>query len=96
MTPSQDHSQRPHSALFIIKIPPNSHFDAKVSSEYCCDYLNVYVDDVLVIQRVRSDAWTSYSINLTQGEHKIRWSYMKDDSSYRGSDAAWIDNISIQ
>jgi outer membrane protein assembly factor BamB len=90
------HNQRSDvefSGLFATTV---LSFDAKVSSESCCDYLNVYVDDVLVIQRVISDTWTSYSINLTQGEHKIRWSYIKDGSAVSGSDAAWIDNISIQ
>lgn len=70
-------------------------FDANVSSESCCDSLNVYIDDVLVTQRITTSTWTTYSITLTQGEHKIRWSYSKDGSVSSGSDAAWIDNITI-
>ena len=70
-------------------------FDAKVSSESCCDYLNVYLDDVLVLQGITTNSWMTYSINLPSGEHKIRWSYVKDSSASYGSDAVWIDNISI-
>lgn len=89
---NSQHSDVEFSSLFATTV---LSFDAKVSSESCCDYLGVYVDDVLVTQRLISNTWTSYSINLTQGEHKIRWSYIKDGSSVSGSDAAWIDNISI-
>ena len=71
-------------------------FDAKVSSESCCDTLRVYLDDVLVMQGITYGTWTNYSINLPQGEHIIRWSYAKDSSYASGSDSAWIDNIIIK
>lgn len=89
---NSQHSDVEFSGLFATTV---LSFDAKVSSESCCDYLGVYVDGVLVTQRLISNTWTNYSINLTQGEHKIRWSYSKDSSASSGSDAAWIDNISI-
>ena len=78
-----------YSALFV---QGNFTFDAKIDAESCCDSLRVYVDDVHEMSISNSD-WTSYTFDLSQGEHLIEWRYTKDGSVDTGEDAAWIDNV---
>lgn len=67
-------------------------FDAKVSSESCCDHLYVYVNDVQMLQ-IRNGDWANYSINISAGETTIEWRYTKDGSVSNGEDSAFIDNL---
>ena len=70
-------------------------FNYYLESESCCDYLQVYVDDQLSQQLSTQGGWTQVSFNLTQGTHKIRFTYHKDGSVSYGADAAWIDNLRV-
>ena len=67
-------------------------FDAKVSSESCCDMLRVYVNDEQVLL-VRNGDWSTYSIAISQGETVVEWRYDKDGSVSNGEDSAFIDNL---
>lgn len=70
-------------------------FARKVSSEQCCDYLRFYIDGMMQGQWSGEQPWQMYSFVLTAGSHTLRWSYEKDLSTASGSDAAWIDAISL-
>lgn len=39
--------------------------------------------------------WRQYKHRLDAGRHTLRWRYQKDHSTSRGSDCAWIDDISL-
>ena len=40
--------------------------------------------------------WWSFSqYEVTEGEHTFKWLYIKDVNTFRGSDCAWIDLISL-
>lgn len=67
-------------------------FDALVLSESCCDRLRVYVDDELRMDTT-SQQWGNYSIELDNGDRKVRFEYSKDGSVSYLEDAVWIDNL---
>lgn len=68
-------------------------FDYKTSTESCCDYLKVYVDDNLIRSFSSTTSWRTYEIDLAPGTHTLKWEYYKDGSVSSGDDAVWVDNI---
>jgi len=71
-------------------------FDAFVSSESCCDRLEVYVDNVYRLTVNNNNQWQLQSLSISAGFHTIKFVYQKDGSSAAGLDSAWIDNIRVQ
>ena len=71
-------------------------FDALVSSESCCDRLEVYVDGVYQLRVNSNEQWQPQSLLIDAGFHTIKFVYQKDGSAFYGSDAVWIDNIRVQ
>jgi len=70
----------------------NFNFKAKVDSEGCCDSLEIYADDIYLL-RITGNEWQSKSIELSSGEHVIKFRYQKDSSVSSGLDTAWIDEV---
>lgn len=70
-------------------------FYYNVSSETGYDYLRFYIDGVQQNQWSGAIGWTQQTYILAAGSRTLRWEYSKDSSSSSGSDAAYIDNISI-
>lgn len=70
-------------------------FDYKVSSEQDWDFLNFYVDGVLLQQWSGEVGWANYAFPLTAGAHTLEWSYVKDPSISLGLDAAFIDDVNL-
>ncbi|MDD4019880.1 MAG: leucine-rich repeat domain-containing protein, partial [Kiritimatiellae bacterium] len=70
-------------------------FRYRVSTEEDYDFLNVYLDDALILQDSgeRADWLESRIVVRGIGKHKIRWDYVKDDSYSEGEDCAWIDAV---
>jgi hypothetical protein len=59
------------------------------------DYLSFLIDD---IEQARWDSirgWEAVSFNVTEGYHRFEWRFVKDASVSVGSDAAWVDYISL-
>ncbi|CAK0758155.1 hypothetical protein CCP3SC5AM1_2480002 [Gammaproteobacteria bacterium] len=73
----------------------NVSFKLRVSSEANYDLLVFYIDGV------KKSFWSgevnnlAVSFPITAGNHTLVWSYEKDDSLAVGSDAAWIDEVSL-
>lgn len=66
-----------------------------VSSESCCDGLRFFVDGT-ELQYWRGEiAYTSHTEPLAAGVHTLEWRYTKDGSVDTGSDAAWVDSITL-
>ncbi|MCB1229489.1 MAG: M36 family metallopeptidase, partial [Verrucomicrobiae bacterium] len=63
----------------------------KVSSEAGYDFLNLYVDDVLIDSISGEVDWTKVALEIPAGHHSIRWEYSKDYSLDGGADAGWVD-----
>jgi hypothetical protein len=70
-------------------------FYYNVSSESGYDYLRFYIDGVQQNQWSGAIGWTQQSYILAAGSRTLRWEYSKDSSSSSGTDAAYIDNITI-
>lgn len=70
-------------------------FFYNVSSETGYDYLRFYIDGVQQNQWSGTIGWTQQTYILAAGSRTLKWEYSKDSSSSSGSDAAYIDNISI-
>jgi len=68
-------------------------FWMKISSEYNCDKLRLYIDDTRFGQWSGGLDWQEISFPVEAGRHTFRWTYSKDESISRGSDTAWIDDI---
>ena len=68
-------------------------FWMKVSSESTYDFMRFYVDDVKIAEWSGELAWEQQIIEVSEGNHILRWSYEKDYSVAEGSDCAWIDKI---
>lgn len=84
----------------------NVSFFARVSSEAGFDCFRFLVDGVR--QNIGSCAaqpgnpgisgefgWQLISVPITAGTRTLTWSYEKDESDFAGSDAAWIDLVTL-
>ncbi|MFZ4545901.1 MAG: T9SS type A sorting domain-containing protein [Bacteroidales bacterium] len=68
-------------------------FYRKVSSELGYDFLNFYIDNLLIGQWSGEKDWTRVSFPVPAGMHTVRWEYVKDEGFNVGYDAAWIDFV---
>ncbi len=68
----------------------------KVSSESGYDFLSFYLDGVKLGEISGEAGWTQASgIPISSGSHTIKWEYSKDGSTASGSDAGWVDGITL-
>ena len=67
----------------------------KVSSEASYDYLHFFINAAEQSQISGTVNWQSQTYNLSAGNYTLRWSYTKDGSANSGSDAGWLDEISL-
>lgn len=70
-------------------------FYYNVSSESGWDYLKFYIDGVQQNQWSGTIGWTQQTYLLAAGSRTLKWEYSKDGSGASGSDAAYVDDISI-
>ena len=68
-------------------------FYYKVSSELAYDFLSFYLDNQLVDRWSGEEDWTKATFVLSQGTHKLKWTYAKDAGAESGQDCAWLDFI---
>ncbi len=71
----------------------NINFNWKVSSEKNYDYLEFYIDGVLMDRISGTVDWTLKSYAITSGSHTLKWRYVKDKSVSAGSDCGWVDKV---
>jgi hypothetical protein len=92
------HNQTTQMSHTVV-IPTNGatlKFHYNVSSEVNFDYLRFYIDGVQQNQWSGTIGWTQQSYALAAGSRTLRWEYSKDNSANFGTDAAYIDNITIE
>lgn len=76
--------------------PGTLSFHWKVSSEADCDFLEVFVDNVLQPEGISGEvAWQPRNISIPAGSHIIKWFYSKDAFVGLGSDCGWVDKVSF-
>ena len=69
-------------------------FSYNVSSEANYDFLTFSIDGNQVAQWSGTQSG-NFSTPVSLGQHTLKWSYVKDGSVSSGSDAAWIDDVTI-
>lgn len=71
-------------------------FDYKTSTELSYDLFKVYLDGSNVVTYSGSSVWRNYtSSNLSVGDHYLVFEYKKDVVYSAGSDAVFIDNLTL-
>ena len=87
------------SELSIVATTSNSgtvSFYYNVSSEASYDFFYFFIDGNEVLSASgTSNSWTYFAQEVAPGTHTYRFSYNKDMSQSRGSDCAWIDEVTI-
>jgi hypothetical protein len=84
----------------------NLTFSWKVSSESGADYLGFCVDKSFgdtgctrgsgnVTAISGSTSWAAKTVRLPRGTHQLLWYFARDGSVSSGSNAGWVDNVSI-
>ncbi|MBN1339078.1 MAG: choice-of-anchor D domain-containing protein [Bacteroidales bacterium] len=83
------------SMFLVINVASagNISFARKVSSETGYDFLKFYIDGSMMDQWSGNVAWGEVSFPLSQGNHTLKWEYVKDANTIGGSDCAWVDYI---
>ncbi|MFP3390472.1 hypothetical protein [Brevibacillus sp. SIMBA_040] len=87
---------------FKVSIPnkyaqtPTLKFDYFVSSEANYDYLEVLLDGVSKLKASGETGWVKdYTVALSTGEQMVTFNYVKDSSTSKGQDCAYVDNIRV-
>jgi hypothetical protein len=70
-------------------------FDLRVSSELNWDYLEFYLNDVLVQRWSGEQGWSTYQFVTPAGTNRMEWRYTKDAINDAGLDAAFITNVNL-
>jgi hypothetical protein len=84
------------SLILAMTLPAGSaSFDLRVSSERGWDFLEFYINDVLVQRWSGEVGWQAYEFEVPAGTTSLVWRYRKDTSISVGLDAAFIDNIQL-
>lgn len=73
----------------------NLDLDWGVSSESCCDFIEIYVDGVQELQQGGDITASSLSVSIGSGSHTVRFAYTKDGSVSDNKDTAFVDNIQL-
>ena len=94
-SPLLDHLE---SASFSTQLdgPGILRFFWKVSSEADYDFLECWVDDVMMHSLSGEVDWQEAKVTLTEGSHEVRWVYRKDEWLSVGQDTAWVDQIHFE
>jgi Leucine-rich repeat (LRR) protein len=68
----------------------------KISSETNYDFLQFYLNDVLVSNAISGEVdWHQEKLTLPPGIQTVRWVYSHDKDTSLGADAAWVDEVSF-
>jgi hypothetical protein len=75
--------------------PTTLSFYWQVSSEANYDVLRFSVNGTVRRSISGSVSWTPIQESLGSGTHQLQWCYFKDGSVSAGSDAGWVDRVSL-
>ncbi len=89
------HSQKAQFEVTKSFNAGNVSFARRVSSEAGADFLRFYVDGVKQQEWAGEQGWAVVNFPISEGRHTLRWSYEKDGAGSQGSDAAWIDDVTL-
>jgi alpha-tubulin suppressor-like RCC1 family protein/pimeloyl-ACP methyl ester carboxylesterase len=85
-----------HSNLMTtVRGPGTLTFYWKVSSEANHDFLSVWLDFDKKAEISGEVDWTLVNVQIPGGQHDINWVYQKDATGSAGSDAGWVDSVTM-
>jgi hypothetical protein len=67
----------------------------RVSSEADFDFFNFYIDGELVFQDSGQTPWKPFETELPNGQHELKWEYIKDVNTSVPADTVWIDDVQL-
>lgn len=94
------------TSQFTVEVPAGAT-NAKLSFYYYvssqmpsgCDYgydeLNIYLDGTRIVNASGEFGWVYVERSLSAGNHTVRFEYTKDSSGSAGSDAGFVDDITL-
>jgi len=68
-------------------------FDFRVSSEQGWDFLEFYLNGVLLQRWSGEVGWQNYQFSVSPGINQLEWRYAKDANFSAGLDGAFVDNL---
>ena len=68
-------------------------FDFRVSSEQGWDFLEFYLNGILLQRWSGEVSWQNYQFPVSAGLSRLEWRYLKDANFSSGNDAAYLDNV---
>ncbi len=76
--------------------PSTLSFAVKVSSEEYFDFLSFEINGNELLSVSGEIDWQVYNYDLPLGTDTLTWTYSKDINTSSGSDASWLDSITIK
>jgi hypothetical protein len=92
-TTIEDSQESYLEVTLCVELTGKISFWYKVSSEINYDFLIFRIDGIEMGRWSGEIDWTEASYSVNRGIHSFTWVYSKDDSTSKGSDTAWIDDI---
>ena len=71
-------------------------FRSRISSENNYDWCRFLIDNIEKLKKSGTEGWTTYSYEVSAGDHTFAWSYSKDGSVSSNDDAFYVDDIVIK
>lgn len=86
------------ASIYATRSTPQGQlqFYYRVDSEADRDIFTFIFDGQEVLSASGQIGWSLFSLPVSNGAHQMEWRYQKDAQNKVGSDAAWIDDISIR
>ncbi len=78
-----------------LPTPQTLTFRWTVSSEANWDYLEFYIDGILMNRISGAVGWQRNGYALAAGTHTLYWRYIKDGSVNAGADAGYVDEVEL-
>jgi len=77
----------------IVEGPGTITFYWKVSSQENYDYMNFYIDGILVDEMTGEIDWHYKEFGITEGYYALTWEYVRQGPVPGGQDAGWVDQV---
>ena len=91
-----DHDESSEMTFTFTSTDPGEiTFFRRISSENNYDFLVFYIDGEEQARWSGDYGWRGFTYPAPAGQHTYKWAYIKDYSVNSGSDAAWIDYITL-
>ncbi|HDL64120.1 MAG TPA: 6-bladed beta-propeller, partial [Proteobacteria bacterium] len=71
-------------------------FSWMVKSEFDYDFAHFYIDNLEEYFASGDGSWQSFSRQMSEGPHTLKWTYVKDSSVSENEDAHFLDDLTFE